>query len=605
MLHFDPTIGSRGAYLVQELPDPQLPSLPGSAAAAAATAAVCADNAPSASVSPGRGMSGQQLSPQHQLAEGGSVLAGPLQPLQHTQREVSAGGAATAAAAAAASSALAAVKAAAAVCAATPWQPDLSSCSISSPGQQRGVDVFGGFPDAAQHPTAHSRAASRQDGGLLSTDGYGTAVRASQDAAGPAAAVEEVPIVDMAEAPVHVLVQNEKSASSLHQAHARVTLAGGMGDGVTSPEPPPPAAMAAAAAWAGSSGMVMQQQLVPQQLQQQQYQEDPACWGSDSRQAGVWQQPVDQQYFAQLPAHQQQQLHHHSMEPPVQQSYMASSISPANASQHQQHWLQQQQQQQAYQQVGAWEANNRHAAHAVGAGHPVNAAAPCGDRTNTNWAHGQGAPARGKRSVPPTAAAGGQQHGPEYLPSGQQLYSSGNTWGQQEQQQPWLQQGQQGVVEDGFGTRELLLKFDESLVDILAEVERLEQQQQARHQPPQQQRIRPRQEQRRPRPQQQLQLGADEVGPARLGAPAGAGALAQAPSSQQSYLDQKQAQLQQRIKQLQQEDMRFSSGTYPVAQLPARGLGIWQQLPASAAWGYSRDHEFDADDVSDILNHLD
>ena len=71
----------------------------------------------------------------------------------------------------------------------------------------------------------------------------------------------------------------------------------------------------------------------------------------------------------------------------------------------------------------------------------------------------------------------------------------------------------------------------------------------------------------------------------------------------QSYLDQEQARLQQRIEQLQQEDGPVLTTRASAAAGSGR-MGRKQQEPA-AVWGYSSSDGLEADDVSDILNHLD
>jgi hypothetical protein len=206
-----------------------------------------------------------------------------------------------------------------------------------------------------------------------------------------------------------------------------------------------------------------------------------------------------------------------------------------------------------------------------------------------------------------------------------------NPWQQQHQQQhpqppqQWFEQQQlqegadvlppQGMWGAGGATsRELLQKFDASLVDILAEVERLEQHQQlARQQLNQQQ-----QRRRAPKLATQQQNGVADYAGGRWvegqqdqRVPAGAaGALAARQPypgwpSQAVLLDQKQAQLQQRIMQLQQEEAAgrqfSSSGAYAAGHKVTGG----QEVQSAGGWGYGSAQEYDADDVSDILNHLD
>lgn len=433
---------------------------------------------------------------------------------------------------------------------------------------------MGGFDaslGSGPHTGWHSRAGSRQEGDsrLATSSAAGPAVYPGPETAGGLpAAVEELSVVDMTDAPVHVLVQNEKSASSLHQAHARVTLAGGLGDGAASPEPPGPAALAAAAAWAGICSSM------------QRPQDRPQLWYSDSRQAAGWQQPAQQQQFMPVPAQQ------HGLGLSVAHpSHAAGIVSPASA-------LQQQQQQQAVAHAGVWSApgGEQHAAatHWVGC-----AAAPCADRTNV---HSHWQPARQKHVMPHAAAAaapdGGVLHWPPSPvarpPAAGQHHSD---WRQQEEQQLWVQQ--QGVGEAVLGTQEMLLKFDESLVDILAEVERLEQQQQ--HQARRQQQQGQRQSVVRGGQQQQQQPSSASSGawPPLRGRPA-AGSLSAAGvpvSSQHAQLDLKQAQLQQRIRQLEREGATHSGGH--------------RQPCDTAAWGLTGASAFDADDVADILNQID
>jgi hypothetical protein len=196
----------------------------------------------------------------------------------------------------------------------------------------------------------------------------------------------------------------------------------------------------------------------------------------------------------------------------------------------------------------------------------------------------------------------------------------GSDWRQQEQQRLWLRPQQQVVGGQDPGTRELLLKFDESLVDILAEVERLEQQQQQarqhllqqqeQHPPRQAQQQQQKQQQRHP---QQQGYVAGSAGPSwqahgyyGAAAPA-AGSLAEAtaPVGQQAYLDQKQAQLQQRMQELQQEDMRFGSMGHSASLLAGHaGSARARQQLSAGAWGLNGAQDYE-DDVSDILNHLD
>jgi hypothetical protein len=180
----------------------------------------------------------------------------------------------------------------------------------------------------------------------------------------------------------------------------------------------------------------------------------------------------------------------------------------------------------------------------------------------------------------------------------------------------WFHPQQQIVGGQDLGTRELLLKFDESLVDILAEVERLEQQQQqARQHLSQQQEQQPprqgqQQEQKQRHPQQQGHVvgSADPCWQAHgYGAAPAAGSLAAvtAPTGQQAYLDQKQAQLQQRMQELQQEDMRFSSMAHPASRLAGNaGNARARQQLSAGTWGLHVAQDYE-DDVSDILNHLD
>jgi hypothetical protein len=92
---------------------------------------------------------------------------------------------------------------------------------------------------------------------------------------------------------------------------------------------------------------------------------------------------------------------------------------------------------------------------------------------------------------------------------------------------------------------------------------------------------------------------------------AGGLSVSAAGRSQQTYLSHKQAQLQQRIQQLQQEGPPLHRGLTATAGASNHANG-WQQeqLPAAAAdaaaWGYpGASADYDADDVSDILNHLD
>jgi hypothetical protein len=263
----------------------------------------------------------------------------------------------------------------------------------------------------------------------------------------------------------------------------------------------------------------------------------------------------------------------------AQHSFMGSSVSPAGASQH----LAQQQQQQP------------------------------------GWTQPMPAVV-GPSSHPGQAAAAGNMPTPALMQPQHQRQRRTQPPAYQVQSQQQLQ----GYAMDGVatadsvsGTRQLLLKFDESLLDILAEVERLEQQQQrARqqlqgqqeeqhtHQPypqlPQQQQkqrlpklplqARQQQQQQRFSPERQAANGtADEGWPARqVTAAAGGLSVSAAGRSQQAYLSHKQAQLQQRIQQLQQEG-------------PPLGRG----LSAAAAWEYQGASVDYDDDVSDILNHLD
>lgn len=555
-----------------------LPLLPPGSQTPAAAAAVT--SASSASPATGAGLTlsaRQQQSPERSALGDAAVLPG--QPLQQQQREMSAGGAATAAAAAAATSALAAVRAAAAACAAPPVQHNLSCCSTSSPGQQPAVGGFDASLGSSLHTGWHSRAGSRQEGDsrLATSSAAGPAVYPGPETAGGlSAAVEELSCVDVTDAPVHVLVQNEKSASSLHQAHARVTLAGGLGEGVASPEPPGPAALAAAAAWAGSSSM------------QQQPQDCPQLWYSDSRQTVGWQQPAQQQQCMPVPAQQ------HGMGlSAAHPSHAAGIVSPASASQ--------QQQLQAVAHAGVWSApcgeHHTAATHRVG-----RAAAPCADRTNVHSSHWQ--PAQQKHVMPHAAAAaapgGGVLHRPPSPvarpPAAGQHHWTGSDWRQQEEQQLCVQQ--QGMGESVLGTQELLLKFDESLVDILAEVERLEQQQQhqARRQQQQEQLQQQQSVGRKGQQQQQQQQppsASSGAWPSLRGRP-GAGSLSAAGvpvSSQRVQLDLKQAQLQQRIRQLERE-----GGTH---------LGGHRRPLNTAAWGLTGASAFDADDAADILNQID
>lgn len=560
MLQFDASIGNRGGLVLQELPRETLPHLPPGSQTPPAAAAVTPASSASPATAAGLTLSAQQQqSPQR--AALGDAAALPGQPLQQQQqRELSAGGAATAAAAAAATSALAAVRAAAAACAAPSVQHDLSCCSTSSPSQQPAGGGFGASLGSSLHAGWHSAAGSRQEGSshLAASSAAGPgAYSGPETARGLSAAVEELSVVDMTDAPVRVLVQNEKSASSLHQAHVRVTLAGGLGDGVASPEPPGPAALAAAAAWAGSSSV------------QQQPPDHPQLWYSDSRQSAGWQQPAEQQQF--MPAAAQQ----HRME--------SSAVHPSHgAGITQQHTV---------------------PAHLVG-----RAAAPCADRTNV---HSHWQPAQQKHIVPHAAAAPGGGGGVLRRPpspvarppaAGQQHWTSSD-WRQQEEQQVWVQQ-QQGVGEPVLGTRELLLKFDESLVDILAEVERLEQQQnQARRQQQQQQlhqhqhqqqQLHQRQQQQeqqqfalRGQQQQQEPWASSGAWPPLHGRH-GAGALSVPLSSRRAQLELKQVQLQQRIRQLERED--------------GEHLGGHRRPRTTAAWGLTGASAFDADDVADILS---
>jgi len=634
VLQFDPSIGSAGGFIVQELLAPQLSLPPGSTAAASAAAPAATQMSLEPAMQP---LALQQLPHQQQQQQHVSRSADTGSKAQQEPQQgpgvLSAGGAATAAAAAAASSALAAVKAAAAACAAAPWQPELSSCSIGSPKTQEQVPQIpqlqqAGQPwnsvlSSAQHAPAHgSIAGERREGVLLAAGRCNAPQDSPWGAPGLFAAVEEVPVYDMTAAPVHVLVQNEKSASSLHQAHAHVTLAAAAAPGDQAPTSAADsaqgggqcAAAAASSAWLPDSHH-WQSTAQP-------------CQEPESRQADVqgppgWQQqpqhPGQQGFIPgavnnqgqhswsnvhqwaeqhtstmQLPPQQQQQRQP-LLDPLGPQSSFTASSAPLGRDS-----VQQQQQQHGL----LWPPPDNHVRASNGS---HNAPVPCPAEPSSNLpgAHHAGVTMQ-QGMLPPTAA--GQQHSQvptaAHNPSGhiarplQQQHA-------QQQQPPGGAAWSSSSSSSACGTRELLQKFDESLVDILAEVERLEQQQRlARQQLQQQQQVPPagalgasrswRDQQTEPHHHQQSDYSY-----------AGMSQVGGFDSSYRADLGQKQALLQQRIMQLQDEDLELPVRGYAAGARAGVKLLRGQQQGPAVAWGLPGEDAFDADDVSDILNHLD
>jgi hypothetical protein len=446
------------------------------------------------------------------------------------------------------------------------------------------ADAFGSLAASAQHISASApsndraappAAADAACTGQQQQQAQAPAgARAARSRHGRAAGVvcEEVPVLECDVSQLRVLVMNEKSGSSLHRGDGDAACAS-----AGAPAAPHTDQAAAGGAW---------QQ--PQQQQQQQWQ---------PQQQQQWQPQQQQQWQP-----QQQQA------PGSSEASWVGRMSPASVAAVQQALQQQEsaargagpdaclQQQAPACSLPPWftaaslsgvlppaSASERAAPQqAWGRAHP----APSSVVTSA-W--GLGAPAL---DAPAAAAAG-------------------------------------AAVSAECGARELMLRFDESLVDILGEVERLEQQQrslvmhqQKRHAGhPQQQAAGQGQQQQQQGPmvlvqqqQQQQQSGLSRQPPIPW--------LQQQQQQQQQQgptLSERHQQLQARMLQLQSEEEALQDSrrhvSMPAAAVAQRGTHLtggaaWlqqqQQLQRVEAWCagsgcYSR-WEDDVDAVSDILN---
>jgi hypothetical protein len=406
-----------------------------------------------------------------------------------------------------------------------PHSGGASAQTARSGGQQHTSLLGGAVPHASRSPDAAVAAAGR-----------------SSAPAAPMqlpAAVEEVPVLDLDVSQLSVLVQNEKSGSSIrHMVYQQQQ----------------PSATGSECSWMASSTCSRDGQMAAEQQQQ-------AAW----------------------PGHMQQQQqpwgngHHGAAR---QSSWLADGggvLQPFN-----------------------------------GPERPRSAALHKPSRQ-----HGKLVAAAGGRS----SAAGGRSSAagimpvPGNCPEQQQRQSfltgapgGGHYAAAYSQQQQHL--GQQVVAYD---THELLQRFDESLVDILGEVERLEQQQRlARHA------LHGHHHQQRQQGRQQQQWHEQENGQAAAAAaawplPRGAGEAAFSLDARQQAL-QERVQLLQREAQLEQQLAAASTAVTGARRGAAAAAWVaqqHQQYEQQQSWllshgGYSTSRDFlDDDEVSDILNQLD
>lgn len=588
VLQFDPSVGSHGAFVIQE--PPSIPSVGSNLSGSA----------------PAHGSSSSNTNQQQQQWAG---LVAPLA-LQLPDYVSPDGAAAHNSSNSRSSSALPGLLDA------SPWE---------SPTCKQLMDLAAAFDSlaaaptsliSARHSTITDKSAAASSAGIrgpaASPTGMAPAAAVpAVTAAGTAATsgalgvgllcdygVEEVPVDSLDAAQLPVVVQNEKSWSSLHAPSPKGAPAG-----------------------SGAGALPMMMTHVPAQ---QQHQQQPPCMQEPSLQ-------LQQEHGSSIMQHQQQQGLHL---PVLGQSYVHGGQQPAT------HMWQQQQQQ-------AWQAEpgrpwpqqlqqqdvqqHQQPAYLVPAGTPDNVT------SSQTW---------GPPAVPASSSYGNEQEQCEMQPqqhmqvhAAAQLGGRQQSWpaqqhAQQEQQWQWQEcvrdqgpcggsgpcqqqagpplqhQAAAGAGSDVGGgglclaacnAQQLLERFDESLVDLLMEVERLEQQQQ------QTRRRRQRRQQQQPHSTQQQQWRQPQPLPHPSQQPGCNPQYSQPPLLPAVHARQEplQLQLHESRSQTEKQQLVWQQQVQPPPPhpLPA-GVQAVQHLQ-NAAWphgGVAVHDEAEDDEVSEILN---